>query len=105
MVRDELDHFRAEIAEMVDIERGLVQQTLEGESELVERQVKDLLFSSKTELVNVVKLDVQKWLQNTHERIFLMTEALKRDLDNCKNELGRTQVHLNLFIVGLYFND
>ncbi|KAG0629748.1 hypothetical protein M758_1G127100 [Ceratodon purpureus] len=91
MLVDELDHFRREIAEMVEIERGLVRQTFERESEAIQRQVKDLFVSSKGEIVNVLKLDVQKWLQGTHERVFLMTESLKQDLDTLKNELGRTQ--------------
>lgn len=93
MLLDELDHFRGEIAEMVEMERGLLRQTLERESESVQRQVKDLLVSSKGDIVNILKLDVQKWLQSTHENVFLMTEALKQDLDTLKNELGRTQVH------------
>lgn len=96
MLLDELDHFRGEIAEMVEIERGLVRQTFERESEAIQRQVKDLLVSNKGEIVNVLKLDVQKWLQGAQERVFLMTESLKQDLDTLKNELGRTQV-LSLF--------
>jgi hypothetical protein len=98
MLLDELGHFRHEIAEMVEIERGLVRQTFERESEAIQRQVKDLLVSSKGEIVNVLKLDVQKWLQGTHERVFLMTESLKQDLDTLKTDLGRTQV---LSLVGL----
>ena len=93
MLLDELDHFRGEIAEMVEMERGLLKQTLELESEAVQRQVKDLLVSSKGDIVNVLKLDVQKWLQSTHEKAFLMTETLKQDLEVLKNDLGRTQVH------------
>jgi len=77
---------------MVEIERGLVQQTLERESERVLREVKDLLASSKGEIVNVLKLDVQKWLQGTHEGVFLMTESLKEDLNHLKSEIGRTRV-------------
>lgn len=97
MILDELDHFRGEIAEMVDIERGLVQQTLERESERVQREVKDLLASSKGEIVTALNLDVQKWLQGTHEGVFLMAESLKQDLNHLKDELSRTQVLSPLF--------
>lgn len=92
MLLNELDHFRREIADMVEIERGLMQQTLEQESERVQHEVKDLLASSKGEIVNVLKGDVQKWLQGTHEGVFHMTETLKQDLNHLKSELSRLQV-------------
>lgn len=97
MLLEELDHFRGEIAEMVDIERGLVQQTLEREGERVQREVKDLLAGSKGEIVNVLKLDVQKWLHGTHEGVVLMTESLKDDLNQLKADLSRTQVTVFLY--------
>nr|PNR43483.1 hypothetical protein PHYPA_015864 [Physcomitrium patens] len=91
MLVDELDHFRGEIAEMVEVERGILRHTLDRESDSVHRQVKELLFNSKGDFVSVLKLDVQKWLQGHHEKVFVMTESLKQDLDNLKNKLCRTQ--------------
>lgn len=96
MLVDELDHFRGEIAEMVEVERGILRHTLDRESDSVHRQVKELLFNSKGDFLSVLKLDVQKWLQGHHEKVFVMTESLKQDLDNLKNKLCRTQVNFSL---------
>lgn len=92
MLLDELDHFRNEMAEMVEIERGLLRETLERESASIRRQVMDVYASNKSEMLSMLKLEVQKRLQSAREKVLLMTDALKRDMDNLKAELGHARV-------------
>jgi hypothetical protein len=93
---EELDQFRCEIAEMVDIERGLLKETLEMESTSIWRKVMDAYANNKSEMLNMLKLEIQKQLHSAREKVLLMTDALKRDMDALKTELSHTQVRSSI---------
>ncbi|KAG0553581.1 hypothetical protein KC19_12G022600 [Ceratodon purpureus] len=88
---EELDQFRCEIAEMVVIERGLLKETLEMESTSIWRKVMDAYANNKSEMLNMLKLEIQKQLHSAREKVLLMTHALKRDMDALKTEISHTQ--------------
>lgn len=96
MLLDELDQFRCEIAEMVEIERGLLKETLELESTSIWRKVMDAYANNKSEMLNMLKQEIQKQLHSAREKVLLMTDALKRDMDSLKTELCHTQVRTYL---------
>lgn len=89
---EELNHFRNEISEMVELERGLLRETLERESASIRRQVLDAYANNKSEILSMLKVEIQKRLQNARDKVFVMTDALKRDMDNLKEDLGQAQV-------------
>lgn len=89
---EELEHFRNEISEMVELERGLLRETLERESASIRRQVLDAYANNKSEILSMLKVEIQKRLQNARDNVFVMTDALKRDMDNLKEDLGQAQV-------------
>lgn len=97
MLLDELDQFRSDIAEMVDIERGLLKETLEKESTSIWRKVMDAYANNKCEMLNMLKLEIQKQLHSAREKVLLMTDALKCDLDTLRTELNNTQVRTWLY--------
>lgn len=89
---EELNHFRNEISEMVELERGLLRETLERESASIRRQVLDAYANNKSEILSMLKVEIQKRLQNARDKVHVMTDALKRDMDNLKEDLGQAQV-------------
>ena len=93
MLLEELDQFRCEIAEMLVMERGLLKETLEMESTSIWRIVMDAYANNKSELLNMLKIEIQKQLHSAREKVLLMTDALKRDMDALKTEISHTQVH------------
>jgi hypothetical protein len=92
MLMEELNHFRNEISEMVELERGLLRETLERESASIRRQVLDAYANNKSEILSMLKVEIQKRLQNARDKVYVMTDALKRDMDNLKEDLGQAQV-------------
>lgn len=79
---------------MVDIERALLKEMLEKESTSIWRKVMDAYANNKSEMLNMLKLEIQKQLHSAREKVLLMTDALKCDMDALKTELSETKVRI-----------
>lgn len=97
MLLDELENVRTEMADIVEVERGLLRETLERESGSTRRQVMDVCANNKGEMMSMLKVEVQKRLQTARDKVLLMTDALKREMDGLKVELGEARVHVSAF--------
>ncbi|XP_073391727.1 uncharacterized protein [Physcomitrium patens] len=88
---DELDQFRCDIAELVDTERGLLKETLEKESRSIWCKVMDAYANNKSDMLNMMKLEIQKQLHSARENVLLMTDALERNLNELKLKFRHAQ--------------
>jgi hypothetical protein len=96
---DELENVRAEMAEIVESERGLLRETLERESASIRRQVMEVCANNGSEMMMSMlsKGDVQKRLQTERDKVLLMTDALKREMEALRSELGEARVRNQSF--------
>jgi len=89
---DELDQFRCEIADMAETERGFLKETLEKESTTIWRKVMDAYANNKSDMLSMLKMEIQKQLHSARDKVLNMTDALEHDIDALKTELKHTQV-------------
>jgi hypothetical protein len=61
----------------VETERDIVQQALEREGASIRRQLKDACIDIKCEMMSVVKAQVKKHLQKSHDKTMAMTVSMK----------------------------
>ncbi|CAM6010878.1 unnamed protein product [Sphagnum balticum] len=81
------------MAEIVESERGLLRETLERESASVRRQAMEVCANNGSEMMMSMlsKGDVQKRLQTERHKVLLMTDALKREMEGLRSELGEAR--------------
>jgi len=72
----------------VETERGIVQQALERESASIRRQLKDACIDIKCEMMSVVKAEVKKRLQKSHDKTLAMIVSVKQKIKDLKLELS-----------------
>lgn len=77
---------------MVELERGLLKETLENESTTIWRKVMDAYANNKSDMLSMLKQEIQKQLHSAREKVLNMTDALEHDMDALKTELRHTQV-------------
>lgn len=94
---DELEIMRTELGEIVDTERNYLQETLEKENESLQRQFLNICATNKNEIMNSVKVELQRRLQIAQDKVLLMTDALKQEVEGLKLELGESHVNLHCF--------
>lgn len=108
MLSEELDQFRCQITQMVDIERGFFKEMLERESISIWRKVVDALAGNKRKMLNMLKLEIQKKLHSAREKVLQITDTRKHDMNALTAKLNQTQVRIliklfgNLNIVGCF---
>ncbi len=89
---NELENVRTEMAEIVETERRLLRESLERESGCIRDQVMELCSKNKSEMISMLKVEVQKRLQTARDKVLLMTDALKQEMDRLKSQLSEAQV-------------
>lgn len=89
---DELDQFRCDIAVLVNTERGLLNETLDEANRSIWCKVMDAYANNKSEMLNMIKLEIHKQLNSASKNVLLMTDALERDLDDLQLKLRHAQV-------------
>ncbi|CAK9231197.1 unnamed protein product [Sphagnum troendelagicum] len=96
---DELENVRTEMAEIVESERGLLRETLERESASIRGQAMEVCANNGSEMMmNMLsKGDVQKRLQTERDKVLLMTDTLKREMEGLRSELGEAPVRNQSF--------
>jgi hypothetical protein len=52
----------------------------------------ELCSKNKSEMIGMLKVEVQKRLQTARDKVLLMTDALKQEMDRLKSQLGEAQV-------------
>jgi hypothetical protein len=80
------------MAEIVETERRLLGESLERESGCIRDLVMELCSKNKSEMISMLKVEVQKRLQTARDKVLLMTDALKQEMDRLKSQLGEAQV-------------
>ncbi|CAM6042630.1 unnamed protein product [Sphagnum compactum] len=88
---NELENVRTEMAEIVETERRLLGESLERESGCIRDQVMELCSKNKSEMISMLKVEVQKRLQTARDKVLLMTDALKQEMDRLKSQLSEAQ--------------
>ncbi|CAK9277147.1 unnamed protein product [Sphagnum jensenii] len=83
-----MDNMRSEMAEIVETERHILQQTLERESGSIHCQLKEACTNNRCEMISMVKAEVQKCLKNSQEKMLAMTHSIKEEVKDLKTELG-----------------
>ncbi|CAM6025460.1 unnamed protein product [Sphagnum balticum] len=83
-----MENMRSEMAEIVETERHILQQTLERESGSIHSQLKEACTNNRCEMISMVKAEVQKCLKNSQERMLAMTHSIKQEVKDLKTELG-----------------
>lgn len=94
---EELENVRTELGEIVDTERNYLHETLERENESLQRQFLSICATNKNEIMNSVKVELQRRLQIAQDKVLLMTDALKQEMEGLKLELGESHVSLHCF--------
>lgn len=92
MLRDELKNIRTEVAEIVKTEREHIQETLERENVTIQHQFMTMCAINKREILNTIKEKLNKHLQTAQNKILLMTNAMKQEIENLKCEIGERHV-------------
>jgi hypothetical protein len=90
-----MENMRSEMAEIVETERHILQQTLERESGSIRCQLKEACTNNRCEMISMVKAEVQKCLKNSQEKMLAMTHSIKQEVKDLKTELGVAEVHNN----------
>ncbi|CAM6034206.1 unnamed protein product [Sphagnum compactum] len=83
-----MENMRSEMAEIVETERHILQQTLERESGSIHCQLKEACTNNRCEMRSMVKAEVQKCLKNSQEKMLAMTHSIKQEVKDLKTELG-----------------
>lgn len=98
---EELENVRTELGDIVDTERNYLHETLERENESLQRQFLSICATNKNEIMNSVKVELQRRLQIAQDKVLLMTDALKQEMEGLKLELGESHVSLHCFLMYL----
>ncbi|KAL2622590.1 hypothetical protein R1flu_002795 [Riccia fluitans] len=80
----EMEHFRLEVAQIMETERGLLRQALEKEHECIRRQMMEIGNGNKNELSCMIKVEMQKRNQAAKDKLTCLPEPMKRDMDRLK---------------------
>jgi len=89
----ELESIRTEVSEIVEVERNYVQETLDRENINNQNQLITICATNKREILNSMRGDLNKRFQCAQNKVLLMTNVLKQEMDNLRCEVGETQVN------------
>ncbi|KAL3691453.1 hypothetical protein R1sor_005104 [Riccia sorocarpa] len=87
----EMEHFRSELAQIMETERGLLRQALEREHDCIRRQMMEIGNSNKNELSCMIKVEMQKRNQAAKDKLTCLPEPMKRDMDRLKLDVEEAQ--------------
>jgi len=87
----ELEGIRTEVVEIVEAERDHVQKTLERENVNIQNQLMTICATNKHEILNSMRGELNKRFQCAQNKVLLMTNALKQEMDNLRCEVGETK--------------
>ena len=101
MLMNELENIRTEVGEIVETERGYVQEILERENVTIQRQFLTMCATNKREIINTMKGELNKRLQMAQNKVLLMSDAMKQEMDNLRCEIREVHIIFLIYIIYL----
>ena len=95
MLMNELENIQTKVEEIVETEREHLQETLERENVTIQRQFMTMCATNKREILNTMKGELNKRLQTAQNKVLLMTDVMKQEMDNLRCEIREGHVSFN----------